>query len=152
MAQYQSVYSTGSSLSSVVTPRSLFFRLSQNKAGRDSATCLLTLRSPSLTPPCLFFRSPKPHIFRAHKSRVTSDPIDVVIVWQAGEQNGWTCSSCGCNQVFNGKLKMNFANFGLCRSLSMYSIRRTVHTILGVNVKPWLKIRVLVTKVMTPCY
>ena len=87
MAQYQSVYSTGSSLSSVVTPRSLFFRLSQNKARRDNATCPLTHRSPSLTPACLFSPGLQSLIFfPAHKSLVTSDPINVVIGWQDGEK------------------------------------------------------------------
>ena len=34
----------------------------------------------------IFPRSPKPHIFPAHKSLVTSDPINVVIGWQDGEK------------------------------------------------------------------
>ena len=82
---------------------------------------------------------------------MTSDPINVVIGWQVGEKKVELSAAARATRSSMEKLKLNFANFGWCHSLSMYSMRRTVHTILGVNVKPWLKIKVLVTKAMMPC-
>ena len=82
---------------------------------------------------------------------MTSDPINVVIGWQDGEKKDELAAVARATRSSMEKLKLNFANFGWCRSLSRFSIKRTVHTILGVNVKPWHPIRVLVTKVMMPC-
>ena len=108
-----------------VTPRSLFFRLSQNKARRDNATCPLTHRSPSLTPACLFSRGLQSLIFfPAHKSLVTSDPINVVIGWQDGEKKDELAAVARATRSSMEKLKLNFANFGWCYSLSTYSIRK----------------------------
>ena len=78
-----------------------------------SDTCLL-----------IFPRSPKPHIFPAHKSLVTSDPINVVIGWQDGEKKDELAAVARATRSSMEKLKLNFANFGWCHSLSMYSIRK----------------------------